>query len=87
MLMFSRIKKIMFHVKHRKDVNMKKYSELYKDIKKEIYETFAKEDIILLSSYMVMVYDYWKKDWIMAEEKELLFDLIHYSVKLLLERN
>ena len=65
---------------------MKKYSELYKDIKKEIYETFAKEDIILLSSYMVMVYDYWKKDWIMAEEKELLFDLIHYSVKLLLER-
>ena len=77
----------MFHVKHRKDVNMKKYSELYKDIKKEIYETFAKEDIILLSSYMVMVYDYWKKDWIMAEEKELLFDLIHYSVKLLLERN
>lgn len=76
----------MFHVKHRKDVNMKKYSELYKDIKKEIYEAFAKEDIILLSSYMVMVYDYWKKDWIMAEEKELLFDLIHYSVKLLLER-
>ena len=65
---------------------MKKYSELYKDIKKEIYETFAKEDIVLLSSYMVMVYDYWKKDWIMTEEKELLFDLIHYSVKLLLER-
>ena len=65
---------------------MKKYSELYKDIKKEIYETFAKEDIVLLSGYMVMVYDYWKKDWIMAEEKELLFDLIHYSVKLLLER-
>ena len=76
----------MFHVKHGKVVNMKKYSELYKDIKKEIYETFAKEDIILLSSYMVMVYDYWKKDWIMTEEKELLFDLIHYSVKLLLER-
>lgn len=76
----------MFHVKHRKDVNMKKYSELYKDIKKEIYETFAKEDIVLLSGYMVMVYDYWKKDWIMTEEKELLFDLIHYSVKLLLER-
>ena len=65
---------------------MKKYSELYKDIKKEIYETFAKEDIVLLSSYMVIVYDYWKKDWIMTEEKELLFDLIHYSVKLLLER-
>lgn len=76
----------MFHVKHRKDENMKKYSELYNRIKKEVYETFAKEDIILLSSYMVMVYDYWKKDWIMAEEKELLFDLIHYSVKLLLER-
>ena len=76
----------MFHVKHRKDENMKKYSELYNRIKKEIYETFAKEDIILLSSYMVMVYDYWKKDWIMEEEKELLFDLIHYSVKLLLER-
>lgn len=77
----------MFHVKYGKDVNMKKYSELYKDIKKEIYETFAKEDIVLLSAYMVMVYDYWKKDWIMAEEKELLFDLIHYSVKLLLERS
>ena len=76
----------MFHVKHRKDVNMKKYSELYNRIKKEIYETFAKEDIILLSSYMVMVYDYWKKDWITEEEKDLLFDLIHYSVKLLLER-
>ena len=66
---------------------MKKYSELYNRIKKEIYETFAKEDIVLLSAYMVMVYDYWKKDWIMAEEKELLFDLIHYSVKLLLERS
>lgn len=65
---------------------MKKYSELYNDIKKEIYETFAKEDIVLLSGYMVMVYDYWKKGWITEEEKELLFDLIHYSVKLLLER-
>ena len=65
---------------------MKKYSDLYNSIKKEIYETFAKEDIILLSSYMVVVYDYWKKEWITAEEKDLLFDLIHYSVKLLLER-
>lgn len=65
---------------------MKKYSELYNDIKKEIYETFAKEDIILLSSYMAMVYDYWKKAWITTEEKDLLFDLIHYSVKLLLKR-
>ena len=65
---------------------MKKYSELYNDIKQEIYQTFSKEDIVLLSGYMVMVYDYWKKDWITAEEKELLFDLIHYSVKLLLER-
>ena len=76
----------MFHVKHRKDENMKKYSELYNRIKKEIYETFAKEDIVLLSGYMVMVYDYWKKNWIMTEEKELLFDLIHYGVKFLLER-
>ena len=65
---------------------MKKYSELYKDIKKEIYETFAKEDIVLLSGYMVMVYDYWKKEWITTEEKDLLFDLVHYSVKLLLKR-
>lgn len=65
---------------------MKKYSELYNDIKKEIYGTFSKEDIVLLSGYMVMVYDYCKKEWITTEEKELLFDLIHYSVKLLLER-
>lgn len=76
----------MLHVKHGKEINVKKYSELYKDIKKEIYDTFAKEDIVLLSGYMVMVYDYWKKQWITTEEKELLFDLIHYSVKLLLER-
>lgn len=65
---------------------MKKYSELYNRIKKEIYETFAKEDIVLLSGYMVMVYDYWKKEWITTEEKDLLFDLVHYSVKLLLKR-
>lgn len=65
---------------------MKEYSQVYNDIKKEIYETFAKEDIVLLSAYMVMVYDYYKKEWITTEEKELLFDLIHYSVKLLLER-
>lgn len=65
---------------------MKKYSELYNRIKKEIYETFAAENIIQLVSYMLVVYDYWKKDWITTEEKELLFDLIHYSVKLLLER-
>lgn len=76
----------MFHVKHRKDGNMKRYSELYNDIKKEIYDTFAKGDIVLLSGYMVMVYDYWKKDYITDEEKELLFNLIHYGVKLLLER-
>lgn len=65
---------------------MKNNSELYNRIRKEIYETFASEDIIVLSSYMVMVYDYWKKDWITGVEKEFLFDLIHYSVKLLLER-
>ena len=65
---------------------MKKYSELYNRIKKEIYETFAEENIIQLSSYMVVVYEYWKKEWITAEEKDLLDDLIHYSVKLLLER-
>lgn len=65
---------------------MKKYSELYNCIKKEIYETFAKEDIVLLCSYMVVVYDYWKKAWITTEEKDLLFDLVDYSVKLLLER-
>lgn len=65
---------------------MKKYSELYNDIKKEIYETFEKGDIVVLSSYMLMIYDYWKKDWLIDEEKELLFDLVHYSVKLLLER-
>ena len=65
---------------------MKKYSDLYNDIKQEIYHTFSKEDIVLLSGYMVMVYDYWKKEWLSADEKELLFDLIHYSVKLLLER-
>ena len=82
----QRVNEIMFHVKHGKDANMKKYSELYNRIKKEIYETFSKEDIVLLSAYMVMVYDYWKKDWITAAEKDLLFDLIHYSVKLLLER-
>lgn len=82
----QRINEVMFHVKHRKDENMKRYSELYNDIKKEIYETFAKGDIVLLSGYMVMVYDYWKKDYITDEEKELLFNLIHYGVKLLLER-
>lgn len=76
----------MFHVKHRKDENMKKYSELYNNIKKEIYETFAKEDIVPLLGYMVVVYDYWKEEWITTEEKDLLFDLVHYSVKLLLER-
>lgn len=76
----------MFHVKHGKVVNMKKHSEVYNGIKKEIYGTFAKEDIVLLSGYMVMVYDYWKKMWITSEEKSLLFELIHYSVKLLLER-
>lgn len=65
---------------------MTKNSELYNRIRKEIYETFASEDIITLSSYMVMVYDYWKKEWIGEREKEMLFDLIHYSVKLLLER-
>ena len=41
----QRVNEIMFHVKHRKDENMKKYSELYNDIKKEIYGTFSKEDI------------------------------------------
>lgn len=65
---------------------MKRYSELHNDIKKEIYETFAKGDIVLLSGYMIMVYDYWNKDYITDEEKELLFNLIHYGVKLLLER-
>lgn len=82
----KRVNAIMFHVKHRKDVNMKRYSEVYNDIKKEVYETFAKGDIVLLSGYMVMVYDYWKKDYITDEEKEVLFNLIHYGVKLLLER-
>lgn len=77
---------LMFHVKHWKGYNMTKNSELYNRIKKEIYETFAREDIITLSSYMVMVYDYWKKEWIEDREKEMLFDLINYSVKLLLER-
>lgn len=76
----------MFYLKHRKDENMKKYSEIYNDIKKEVYETFAKGDIVLLSGYMIMVYDYWKKEYITDEEKELLFNLIHYGVKLLLER-
>lgn len=65
---------------------MKNNSELYNRIRKEIYDTFAREDVITLSSYMVMVYDYWKKEWIVEREKEMLFDLIHYSVKLLLER-
>lgn len=65
---------------------MKNNSELYNRIRKEIYETFASEDIMTLTSYMVMVYDYWKKEWVTDNEKELLFDLIHYAVKLLLER-
>lgn len=76
----------MFYLKHRKDENMKKYSEIYNDIKKEVYETFAKGDIVILSGYMIMVYDYCKKEYITDEEKELLFNLIHYGVKLLLER-
>lgn len=66
---------------------MIKNSELYNEIKKEIYDTFANKDIVKLTSYMVMVYDYWKKEYITSQEKELLFDLIHYSTKLLLERN
>lgn len=65
---------------------MKNNSELFNRIKKEIYDTFAREDVITLSSYMLMVYDYYKKEWIDESEKELLFDLIHYAVKLLLER-
>jgi hypothetical protein len=65
---------------------MKKYSELYNRIKKEIYEAFAEENIIQLTSYMLVVYDYWKKEWLSKDETEFLFDLIHYSVKLLLEK-
>lgn len=65
---------------------MKENSELYNEIRAEIYNAFAKSDIIMVSSYMVMIYDYWKKGWITEKEKELLFDLTHYSVKLLLER-
>ena len=65
---------------------MKNNTELYNKIREEIYQTFAKGDIVVLSSYMLMIYDYWKKDWLIDEKKEMLFDLVHYSVKLLLER-
>lgn len=65
---------------------MKENSELYNKIRSEIYTTFSNSDIVTLTSYMTMIYDYWKKDWITNQEKEMLFDLTHYSVKLLLER-
>ena len=65
---------------------MIKYSKLYNEIKKEIYDTFKKENTVLLMSYMCLIYDYRKKDWITEQEKELLFDLVHYSVNLLIRK-
>lgn len=61
-------------------------SELFNEIKAEIYNAYAKHDIIMVSAYMVMIYEYWKKDWITNQEKERLFNLTYHSVKLLLGR-
>lgn len=65
---------------------MKRYSGLYNEIKKEIYDSFCEDEILVLLSYMVLVYNYYVKGLITLEERESLFDLIHYSVKLVLER-
>jgi hypothetical protein len=58
---------------------------LYVTMKNNICSAIKDNNIDLLLSYEVIVYNYWEMGWFSLEEKIELYDLIVYNVKLLLE--